>query len=408
MLENAWRQHGRKGVDLMENGQRDRLWTRTFSTVVVSHLIFYFGFYMLAPTLPLYIRAQGGSSAHIGFVSTGFCIGCVIMRFLVPFLQEKYSRKILRRIGILISLAMAALYAAVSSIAGIIFLRFMQGVGVGMVTAFAGAIAADSAPDSRQGEGIGYFGMGTTAAVALSPTLGLVVMNKLGFTALFICSALVLALSAVGWSTIEIPKPRRRAENAPKESIWNKIYDTKILFQTILLLLYGIARGTQQSFLTVMATEEGLTMITIYSVFETVSSFLMRFVIRKSFDRFGPGPTILSGGIASVIAFFLFSIVKSNAVLLIAAVCNGVAMGAIVPTFQVWIMSDLGPERRTLGNALYFNICDIGTAVGAGVMGVVAGLTNYHGVFRIIMFVMMAYVVIYLIGAAARRRKTAE
>ena len=164
--------------------------------------------------------------------------------------------------------------------------------------------------------------MGTTAAVALSPTLGLVVMNKLGFTALFICSALVLALSAVGWSTIEIPKPRRRAENAPKESIWNKIYDTKIVFQTILLLLYGIARGTQQSFLTVMATEEGLTMITIYSVFETVSSFLMRFVIRKSFDRFGPGPTILTGGIASVTAFFLFSIVKSNAVLLIAAVCT--------------------------------------------------------------------------------------
>ncbi|MBO4831230.1 MAG: MFS transporter [Oscillospiraceae bacterium] len=392
----------------MENERRNRLWTRTFSTVVVSHLIFYFGFYMLAPTLPLYIKAQGGTSAHIGLVSTGFCIGCIIMRFLVPFLQERYSRKILMRIGILISLAMAALYAAVSSIAGIIFLRFMQGIGVGMVTAFAGAIAADSAPDSRQGEGIGFFGMGTTAAVALSPTLGLVVMNKLGFTALFICSALVLALSAVGWSTIEIPKPRRRAADAPRESIWNKIYDTKILFQTVLLLLYGVARGTQQSFLTVMATEEGLSMITIYSVFETVSSFLLRFVTRKSFDKYGPGPTMITGGAASVTAFFLFSVVRSNAVLLIAAVCNGIAMGALVPTFQVWIMDTLGPERRTLGNSLYFNICDIGTAVGAGVMGVVAGLTNYHGVFRIVMFVMIAYLAIYFIVSAARRKRAAD
>ena len=391
----------------MENGQRDRLWTRTFSTVLVSHLIFYFGFYMLAPTLPLYVKAQGGTSAHIGFVSTGFCIGCVIMRFLVPFLQERYGRKILMRIGIIISLAMAALYAAVSSIVGIIALRTMQGVGVGMVTAFAGAIAADAAPDSRQGEGIGYFGMGTTAAVALSPALGLIVMNRLGFTPLFICSALVLVLSAVGWSTIEIPQPRRRAADAPKETIWNKIYDTKILFQTILLLLYGVARGTQQSFLTVMATEEGLSMITIYSVFETVSSFLLRFVTRKSFDRYGPGPMIFFGGLASAVAFLLFSVVRSNAVLLIAAVCNGVAMGAMVPTFQVWLMSDLGPERRTLGNALYFNICDIGTAVGAGIMGIVARTVNYHGVFRIIMFVMIAYLAIFLLGSAARRRKTA-
>ena len=392
----------------MDDTRSDRLWTRTFSTVVVSHLIFYFGFYMLAPTLPLYIKAQGGTSAHIGLVSTGFCIGCVIMRFLVPFLQERYSRKILMRIGILISLAMAALYAAVSAIAGIIFLRFMQGVGVGMVTAFAGAIAADAAPDSRQGEGIGYFGMGTTAAVALSPTLGLVVMNRLGFTALFICSALVLVLSAVGWSTIEIPKPRRRTADAGKDSIWNKIYDTKILFQTVLLLLYGIARGTQQSFLTVMATEEGLSMITIYSLFETASSFLIRFLIRKSYDRYGAGPTVLIGGIASVTAFFLFSVVRSNAVLLISAVVNGIAMGAIVPTFQVWIMDSLGPERRTLGNALYFNICDIGTAVGAGVMGVVAAHTSYHGVFRIIMFVMLAYLAIYLLGSAGRRKAKAR
>lgn len=384
----------------------EKLWTRNFGTILVSHFIFYLGFYMLTPTLPLYIRSLGGGAEQIGLVTTGYAMASVIMRFAVPFLQEKYSRMVLLRIGIVAALALAVVYCFIRSMEGVVLIRLLQGMGFGLVTTFAGAMAADAVPTTRLGEGISLFGMATTGAVAFSPALGLLVMNRFGFTPMFVAAAAVISVSAVTWSTVSLPEPPRAPAAAEgKLSFWSRIYDTRIALQTVLLICFGVARGSLQSFLTVMADEEGLSMITVYFIVETGVTFAFRFVSRKWYDRRGPGSLVLLGGLMSAFSFYLFSVTRSNALLLSAAVSNGIALGAIVPTFQAWIMEEVGAQHRTLGSALYFNISDFGTAAGAAVMGVVASHTGYHGAFRVVMFVMLAYVAIYLVWTHGRKRR---
>ena len=384
----------------------EKLWTKCFCTILGSHFIFFLGFYMLAPTLPLYIKSLGGNSAQIGLVSTGYAIASIIMRFVVPFLQEKWPRKTLLRAGIAAVFVLAVIYCFAHSVASVIVLRLLQGLGFGIITTFAGTMAADAAPPSRLGEAVALFGMATTGAVALAPAFGLFIMEHFGFPAMFIIAAVIISVSMISWSTVNLPDPPKLpASTDGRLHFWSRIYDTRIAFQTVLLACYGIARGTQQSFLTVMATEEGLSMISLYSIVETGITFVFRFVSRKWYDRRGPNLMVLLGGVMSTVAFFLFSITRSNAMLLTAAVSNGIAMAAIVPTFQTWIMEAVGAQRRTLGSALYFNVSDLGTAVGAAVMGIVADSVGYHGTFRCVMFVMLFYILFWIIGTVVRRKR---
>ncbi|WP_374226398.1 MFS transporter [Bacillus sp. sid0103] len=44
------------------------------------------------------------------------------------------------------------------SITSLLIVRFFHGIGFGMATTATGAIVADLIPESRKGEGMGYYG----------------------------------------------------------------------------------------------------------------------------------------------------------------------------------------------------------------------------------------------------------
>jgi MFS family permease len=48
----------------------------------------------------------------------------------------------------------------------IIFIRILHGIGFGIHSTTSGAVIADIVPKSRLGEGLGYFGIYNTIAVA--------------------------------------------------------------------------------------------------------------------------------------------------------------------------------------------------------------------------------------------------
>lgn len=382
----------------MEKQVKDRLWTKVFIALYASNFIFFFGFYMLQPTLPLYITSIGGNDADVGTVATAFAIAAVVVRLLISFLLEKFSRKTLLYSGLVLSLVMSAAYSLMHSVLGIAVLRVLQGVGFGFVTTFCASMAADTLADSRRGEGIGLFSMGTTAAVALSPMVGLAIMNGWGFVALFIATAVVLVFSLITINTVKLPEGTRPQKNgSQKIKLWNRFYDTRVWYQTILLLLYGIARASQQNYLSLLAVERGLSTLAAYYIIEPATVFVFKFATAKVYDKLGPKATLIPGAIGCIIAMYIYSTVKSDAWFLFSAVMAGIAIGSIIPTFQVWIMNAVGAQNRDLGSALYYNIYDIGIAIGSAIMGVLAMNYGYFGMFRVAMFIMIAFLLIFVI-----------
>ena len=389
----------------MEKQVKDRLWTKVFIALYACNFIFFFGFYMLQPTLPLYITSIGGNDGDVGTVATAFAVAAVVVRLLITFLLDKFSRKTLLYSGLILSLVMSAAYSLMHSVLGVAVLRVLQGVGFGFVTTFCGSMAADALSDSRRGEGIGLFSMGTTAAVALSPMVGLAIMNGWGFIALFIATAVVLIFSLITINTVKLPEATKpKTQGTEKIKLWNRFYDTRIWYQTILLLLYGIARASQQNYLSLLAVERGLSTLAAYYIIEPATGFVFKFATAKLYDTLGPKATLIPGAISCIIAMYIYSTVKSDAWFLFSAVMAGIAIGAIIPTFQVWIMNAVGAKNRDLGSALYYNIYDIGIAIGSAIMGVLAMNFGYFGMYRVAMFIMIAFLLAFVIPVACGKK----
>ena len=387
----------------------NKVWTRAFITLMAAQIIFFFGFYMLTPTLPLYTKMLGANDTQVGLITTFYSLACFVTRLSIGFLLQRFTRKTLLRIGVIVSCVLTAAYALTHGLPGVIVLRIIQGFGFGMVSTFCGAMAADALPDARRGEGMGYFGMGTTVAIAFSPTVGLAIANNVNFAAMFLAAAVILVVAAVSVSFVKVPDASEKkkapapaeeeaaAEAKPpvKDPFWMKIFDPVIAFPALLLLLYGICRGAEQNFIPLLSSSQGLTMLSVYFIVQTAVSFVFKFITGKFYDKYGVGSSIVPGGILILADMLVLSLTHGNAMLLLAGVFGGAGLGALIPAFQAWIMTTVGREKRNLGSAMYYNVYDIGIAVGSVGMGAIADRIGYCGMFRWGVYIMIVYLVLF-------------
>src|SRR5690554_5217212 len=58
----------------------ERLWTRSFVLLSLGSLFLFTAFYMLLPTMPLFIKELGGLDVHVGLAAGAFTIAAVIVR----------------------------------------------------------------------------------------------------------------------------------------------------------------------------------------------------------------------------------------------------------------------------------------------------------------------------------------
>ena len=391
---------------------RPKLFTRTYIFLFATNFVFFLGFYMLAPTLPLYGAHLGGNSTQVGMVSTAFSIASVAVRFSATFLVERFGRKGLMSLGILLAMLLSLGYPLVHSIYSVMLLRIVQGLGFGLVTTYCAAMVADSLPDERRGEGIGYFGLGTSVAFAFSPAVGLAFVNHMGFPIMFVAAAIAFAgaLAVFQFTRDPVAARAKKAAAGPaapavKPPWWNRFFDTSITWPFILLLLFGLGRGAEQNFIPLLAKTEDLSALSVFYIINTTMVFLLRFFTSRTYDKKGPLFSAILGGIMVAASMMTMSLVHGNLVLILAAIFSGMGIGLLVPTYQVWVITSVPPEKRTMGSALYYNTYDIGIAVGSVLYGAIAGRLGYHGMFRVCFYVTILYLILCLIVRAKGKHR---
>ena len=89
--------------------------------------------------------------------------------------------------GTAICLLAMGSYLFASTIFLLLAVRILHGAGFGITTTTYGTVVSDLIPSARRGEGMGYFGLSGTLAMALGPLIGLWLMQTYNFTILFMC-----------------------------------------------------------------------------------------------------------------------------------------------------------------------------------------------------------------------------
>ncbi len=149
------------------------LLTPRFATIVAAALTYFLAFFILVPVLPRHVEDElGGGSLAVGLVGTGFAISALIVRPSLGRLGDRRGRRLLFVGGTIVSGLSILPYAMVDSIAALVVLRLIGGVGE--AAAFVGAATAtqDLAPDHRRGEATSLFSFAIYGGIGLGPIVG--------------------------------------------------------------------------------------------------------------------------------------------------------------------------------------------------------------------------------------------
>ncbi|WP_312111514.1 MFS transporter [Brevibacillus reuszeri] len=122
-------------------------------------------------------------SSHL--VISLFTVSALLVRPFTGKALDTIGRKPVLLLGLAIFLLAVSGYYWMVSVALVLAIRFIHGIGWGIVTTTYGTIASDIIPPERSGEGMGYFGMFSNLAMAFGPFVGLWVSQNWGYGWLF-------------------------------------------------------------------------------------------------------------------------------------------------------------------------------------------------------------------------------
>ena len=379
--------------------QQTKLWTRNFILMIVLNTFIFFGFQMLMPTLPGFIKQMGVTDSTVGLVTGIFTISTLIVRPFAGLALDRIGRKPVLIAGLTIFIIMVSSYSFLPSIGLILFFRFIHGFGWGTTTTSTSTIAAECPPRKRFAEGMGYFGLSSSLAMALAPGFGLAFVALYNFRSLTFLSAALVATGLLLTFLLKYDKTVCKTETNGKR----KFYERSAMRPALLTFLVNIPYGSVTSFIALYAAQRGIANIGAFFTVYALIMLISRPLFGKLIDKFGFNFTIIPGLMMITTTMLLLSRSTTLPLFLVAAFFYGMGNGAVQPTLQTMAVRDVPKERLGAANATFFTGFDAGLGFGAIIFGRIATAVGYSNMYMFASIPIILALILYF--AIARKQK---
>ncbi|HZG70346.1 MAG TPA: MFS transporter [Chondromyces sp.] len=377
--------------------KKEKLWTKSFILLIVGNLFVFMAFQMLIPTLPPYFQSIGASGLEVGLVTALFSLGAVLVRPFVGYLLEFKARKMMVIVSTVVLLIITLFYPLTSIVFVLLALRFVHGLAWGWSTTVNGTAAVDVVPNSRIGEGMGYYGLAITVGMIIAPSLGIFLYQRTPFSVLITVSAVfgVLALVLLAFISDRTPKNvllTKREDVA--FSFKGSLIEKTSWYPAFVTFVATFGYGTIVTFIIIFSEERKLDQIFLFYLFNAIVATLVRPITGKYFDQHGPKVLVAVCSIFTFVAMWILSFAYSNPLIIIAGILFGAGYGSLIPTLQAWVLSMTPPQRRGVANGMFYSAIDLGIGLSGLVFGVIASFTEVHHLFQISSFFFLVVIVL--------------
>ncbi|MBT2679621.1 MFS transporter [Bacillus sp. ISL-35] len=369
---------------------------------MVGNLFVFMSFQMLIPTLPPYIKSIGANGTEIGLVTALFSIGAVLSRPFIGFMLEYKHRRPLVLIGAVMLLLITFLYPLSQVVVIFLAVRLLHGLAWGWSTTVNGTAAVDVIPNSRLGEGMGYYGLSITIGMIIAPSLGIFLFQVTSFENLIYISGALGVIALVLLGTVHYHTPEQVVKTSKEDlkfSYLGSLVEKSGWFPAMLTLLINLGYGTIVTFIVIFGEERGIDQIFLFYLCNAILASLSRPVAGKWFDQKGPvGLVILTISITFA-GMWVLSFAHSNMMIALAGVLFGIGFGSLIPTLQSWTLSMTPPNRRGVANGMFFSSIDLGIGLSGLFFGVLAQYVDLGTLFQISSgFVVLALILTIVKG----------
>jgi MFS family permease len=336
------------------------LFTRRFAGLWLFSFLVFASAFQLFPAIPFRILALGGTKAAAGRFLAVYTFASAFAAPLMGTVADHFGRK---RVLIGASAAFVIFsiaYGLISHLPTLLVIGAIHGTIWSGILSSSSAIMSDYIPESRRTEGIAYWGLASSAAVAIAPSIGLWVAQFGWRTLCFELAAISVVM--VGWAS----RLTDRHEVGVERSVpaVRELFDMRVTIVALSLFNISFGYGGVTSYVAILATERGIRPPALFFTVFALTIVAVRVLTSPLGDRYG-AKTILYPGLALVpFGLLLLATAHSRAQLVGAALVFGAGFGGTYPAFVTFILNSTDPRRRarTFGSIIWA----FDTGIGSG------------------------------------------
>lgn len=383
----------------VDNEEKIRLFSGNYLKVWIANFMMYFSFYFVTPLLPLYLRdVFHADKAMIGLVLSGYSIAALAIRFFSGYIVDRFSRKKV----LMIAYASFALFFAGYYITGSLILfaviRTLHGAPFGLTSVSSNTVAIDVLPSQRRGEGIGYWGLSNNFAMAIGPSLSLLLYSRFNDYNLLFTVSLACAFLGLFINSFVDCKYRPPVVEKKKMSL-DRFVLVQGWSQGICIMLIAISYGILSTYIAIYS-KDVLNITTGTGTFFMLFAFgliLSRFVGVKALSKGYAARNATYGVIVVAIGYATFAFWQNIYGYYISAVVIGFGQASMYPAVQTMFLNMTTNDKRGTANATILTSWDLGVGLGIIFGGYFAEhLGGYNSAFLLSAAVSLMSVIFFL------------
>lgn len=355
--------------------------TKLFVQIFIINFLLHCTTQMMNTLTPKYANALGASSATVGFVAGLFAATALIFKMVSAPAIDTFNRKYILLGSIAVMFISFICYSLAYTVPMVMAARLLQGSAQAFTTTCCLTIASDSIDKEKMASGIGYFSLATALAQAIAPTIGLSLIQSIGYRYTFVILAGVVFGAILIATTIKMEHTPQKKFSINIKSMIAK----ECIPAALILFILSATYCAINAFLILYAESRGVDanigyFFTIYAVV----MLLTRPLIGTLADKWGTTRILIPSFVLFAVGFIIISYSNTIWMFYVAAFFAAFGYGGCQPTVQAVCMRSVPKSRHGAASCTNYIGQDLGHLVGGVFAGMVVDTFGYINMWRIL------------------------
>ena len=390
------------------SSENRKIFTLAFFSIALTEVCVSVALQMFESTFSLHIDSINYPAFVAGSVIGAGAVSASVLRFFGGSLCERTGRKRLLIIGLVIFSSMLFFVGRTSSLFMMYLITVIQMGGYSMASTAISVMIVDVVPRESLGKGMGYFGLSTSLAGAIGPSLALAAFATRGaFRTVSFRGSMISVLGLlITIFLIRYQEPEKKTGQAAgstepaapsgpavvpvRRNFWYFIERSALPAS----LINGFVVSVEclvSMFITLFAQRNG---IADAGLFFTISVFFIvvsKILSGRLSDRYNVLVAFLPGAVSLVLCFILLIFSPGqHRLLFLAGAFYGTGSGLVTPCLNAEAVRRAPLERASVASSTFFLPMDLAMIVGSTLWGGMIDLVDFKASYLIACGIVIA------------------
>ena len=358
-----------------------KILTRDFVLCFFAQFTFSSVFYILIPTLPIYLSRLGAKEAEIGVLIGVFSVSSLVFRPIVGKALLKIPERRFMIAGTLFFASSSVAYLFAPPFWPLLAVRAFQGIGLAFFSTASFTLLANITPEANRGQIISYFYVSINLAFALGPYFGMLLINRFDFP--FNFEVLFLVCAGLSLCCLFISLKLKKIQGLPMVDLSSQkqpFLSLDALPPAIIASIITITWGAMTAFFPLYALKKGVDNPGLFFAAFAITLILVRGLGGKILDTYSREKVIFPCLFNLIVSMPILAFSSTLRMFILVAIIWGIGSAFLFPSLLAYTI-DLAGSNRGPAMGTFTALVDLGAGMGAVIMGTILQLTNYTVMF---------------------------